>query len=208
MKVILFGGAERGQVEQELKMIEKSINQIEPKQILHIPFARISTHEVEWSGDWFRRNIKLKEGIKYLNASNKADMAAVKSPLIFISGGGQNFNLIKKLKTRPQLTRLIKKATYIIGESAGAMILGKYLRVKGGDNTSPIMKGLGILDNTIVEPHYTQRNRRDLLLQEMEEAGVTYGIGIDSITALEFNPAEFPKKIKKIGKGKIKIIRN
>jgi peptidase E len=205
MKIFLFGGAELGQVRRELKMIEKIINRIKPKQILHVPFARTSTHEVEWNGDWFNRNIKLKKGIRYLNASNKVNMAAAKSPLIFISGGGQNLNLVKKLKARPQLAQLIKKSTYIIGESAGAMILGKYLRVKGGDNNSTIMKGVGILDDAIIEPHYTQRNRQDLLLKEMAETGVTYGIGIDSITALELTPKEFPEKIKKIGRGKVDI---
>jgi len=42
MKIFLFGGAEvnLGQVVPELKLIEKVLKKLKPKQILHIPFAR------------------------------------------------------------------------------------------------------------------------------------------------------------------------
>lgn len=204
-KIVLFGGAEVGEVETELKQIEKVIKRLKPKQIFHIPFARTKTAEPEWAGDWFHRNINLKN-IDYLNAKNNADKKKVKNPLIFISGGSNNINLKRKLEASPQLLKLIKKAYCIIGESAGAKILGEYFRAKGNDENSKMMKGLNIIKDAVIEPHYTQRKRQKLLIKDMCETGVKYGIGIDSCTAIEFNINKFPKKYKKIGKGLVKII--
>ncbi len=130
MKLFLFGGAEIGEAATELKMIEKVIKKLKPKQILHIPFARTSTHEEEWQGDWFHRNIKLDSKVQYLNAEISKDLDRAKSPLLFISGGSQITNLARKLKTDKRLVPLIMAADCIIGESAGAKILGKYFRTK------------------------------------------------------------------------------
>jgi len=39
----------------------------------------------------------------------------------------------------------------------------------------------------------------------MEQTGAKYGLGIDSVTAVELDPKYFPEKTKKIGRGRIKI---
>lgn len=201
MKLFLFGGAESGEVATELKMIEKVIKKLKPKQILHIPFARTSTHEEEWQGDWFHRNIKLDPQIKYLNAENSQDINRAKAPLLFISGGSQITNLARKLKTDKRLVPLIMAADCIIGESAGAKILGKYFRPKGSDPKSPMVKGLDVIKDTVIEPHYTQRKRSRLLSLGVKESGAKYGLGIDSLTAAVIDTESFPKKIKQLGKG-------
>ncbi len=205
MKLILFGGAEIRQVKTELKQIEKVIKYLKPKQILHIPFARIKATEVEWTGNWFHRHIHLK-GITYLNAKNKSDIKKARNPLIFISGGSNSINLMKKIKSNPELFKLIEKASCIIGESAGAKILGEYFRAKGDNDKNKMIKGLGIIKDTVIEPHYTQRKRHELLIQDMKQTGVKYGLGIDSCTAMEFELNKFPKNIKKIGAGLVKIL--
>ncbi|MBI5733805.1 MAG: Type 1 glutamine amidotransferase-like domain-containing protein [Candidatus Kerfeldbacteria bacterium] len=204
MKVILFGGAELGQAALELKLIQRVIRRLGVKQILHIPFARIHATEAEWSGDWYHRYVHLPE-VEYLNAKNKVDIAKARSPLIFISGGSKHVNLIKKIKANPRLLRLIKNAANIIGESAGAMVLGTYFRSGRRDGPRRLLKGLGILKHTIIEPHYTQRNSQAVLVQEMKQARARYGLGIDSLTAIEFELDKFPEKYKKIGHGSIEI---
>jgi hypothetical protein len=201
MKLFLFGGAEKGEARAELKLIEKVIKEINPEQVLHIPFARVRASWPEWKGDWFHRNIKLK-GIKYLKASRKKDMLRVKWPLIFISGGSSGLRLIKKLNENKKLLNLIKNADYIIGESAGSKILGEYQRV--GDE---LVKGINILKNTIVEGHYSQRKRQKIILEEMQKTGVKYGVGIDTVTAMVVEPDKFPKKYTKIGLGKVELNR-
>ncbi len=204
MKVILFGGAETGEGIKEMKMIERVIKREKPKQVLHIPSARVTTKEPEWQGDWYHKNIK-HPGIIYLNSENKVDMAKVKNPLIFISGGSSIMNLHAVLKKNPKLVRLIKNASCIIGESAGAKMLGAYFRVSGSDPKSKMAKGLNLIKDTAIEAHYTQRKREKILELDMEEAPVRFGVGIDTITALEFDTETFPTKIKKIGKGKVVI---
>lgn len=206
MKIILFGGAELslGQFLPQLKLIGKTIKKLKPRQILHIPFARTVAKEIEWSGDWFNKHIHLK-GVKYLNAANKADIIKTQNPLIFISGGGENFNLIKKIKSNRKLLKLIANARCIIGESAGAMVLGEYMRTKGGVGESKLIKGLGIIADTIIEPHYTERNRQGLLIREMKQTNVHYGLGVDCMTGIEFELREFPEKYRKIGKGSVEI---
>jgi len=204
MKLILFGGAEIGMAADELKLIERAIKKMKPKQVLHIPFARIKETGTEWSGDWFHKHIHLKE-VEYLNAKNKHDVAVAHFPLIFISGGIEHLNLINKINLNPRLLKLIREASCIIGESAGSMVLGEYFRPGRKDVAKKMLQGLGILKDTIIEPHYTERGRENLLIEEMKETKAQYGIGIDSMTAMEFELKYSPKEFKKIGKGKIVV---
>lgn len=206
MKLFLFGGAEEslGQVEIELKLIEELINELKPKQLLHVPFARTVSSVKEWQGDWFHRYINL-DGIEYLNAENEADIIKAQSPIIFISGGTKRVNLMRKISANSLLKEMILKADYIVGESAGSMAMGEYMRSDEADNPSRLIKGLGIVKNTVFEVHYTEKKRQALLMREMNESGASYGVGIDCATAIEFEVDEFPDKYEKIGPGSIEI---
>lgn len=202
MRLFLFGGAEPGQAAKELKLIQKVIKRLGVKQVLHVPFARTIATEAEWSGDWYHRCVDLP-AVEYLNAKNQADITKARAPLIFISGGSEHVNLIKKITANPRLLKLIKKADYIIGESAGAKVLGTYFRSGKLDGPVRLLRGLGIIENTIIEPHYTQRNRQAVLVQAMKQTRARYGLGIDSLTAIEFELDKFPKAYKKIGSGAV-----
>jgi hypothetical protein len=201
MKLILFGGAETelGQVVPEIQMIGEVINRLKPKQVLHIPFARIVASEPEWAGDWFNQNIKLDDTV-YLNAANEADLAQADHPLIFISGGNDHVNLYDKITSNPRLLDLIMEADFYIGESAGSAVLGEYRFLDG-----KLVKRLGLIKDTVIVPHYTQRHRQQVLTDLMQQSGVKYGLGIDSMTAIEFELNEFPEKFSKIGEGNIEI---
>lgn len=94
---------------------------------------------------------------------------------------------------------LILNAECIVGESRGAMITAAFMREdKTGEKFT---KGLGILKNTIIEPHYTERHSEQLLIKGMKQTGAKYGIGIDCATAIVVDPKEFPAKWTKIGSG-------
>ncbi len=206
MKIFLFGGAEvnRGQVEPLLKLIEEVMLQLKAKQILHIPFARTESSDIEWRGDWFNKYIHLK-GADYLNAQNTEDIAKAQSPLIFISGGSNSANLLKKIQSNPQLVKLIRNAQYIIGESAGGKVLATHFRSTSGQGKSTLRRGLGIIKDTIIEPHYTERNRQELLEREMKKTHSCYGLGIDCVTGMELDTDTFPAGYKKIGNGSAEI---
>ncbi len=202
MKIYLFGGAEidKGQFLPQLKLIEQVILECNPKQVLHIPFARQKASEKEWEQGWFGRNINIGD-IEYLNATREEDILKADKPLVFMSGGGGNINLLEKITADQRLFDFVINSEYLIGESAGAKILATYFRARGGDNNSQMIEGLDIIKDTVVEPHYTERNRQDLLIKDMQETGAQYGLGIDCVTAVSFELNDFPKNLEKIGEG-------
>jgi len=206
MKLFLFGGAESSlwQFLPQLKLIEKVIHDIKPKQILHIPFARTIATEPERKWDWFNRHINIWDA-KYLNASSDEDIKKAKNPLVFISGGWKSSNLVDEINKRPDLINFIKNAEYLVCESAGWKVLWEYFRDR---DKIELGKGLWIIKNTIIEPHYSEKKKEKLLLQEIEESWMKYWIWIDCATAIEFNLEEFPKKWSKIWNGKIVIENN
>lgn len=209
MKVYLFGwsDAKISEVDKQMKLFENIINKVQPKQVLHIPFARSpETETALWWPDWFIKHINL-QGMEYLNATNPDDIAKAKKPLIIITGGGQTANLLEKIQWSPKLLELINNAKHVIGESSGSMILAEYARVKNKTWTN-LIKTLGLIKNTIVEPHYTQRANQQLLTEEIQKTGMKYGIGIDEITGIEVDIDTFPHSYKKIGKGNIEIKEN
>lgn len=205
MKLFLFGGAEFDEGPAELKMIEAVIKAIAPKQLLHISFAR--TKDGSWeerNGDRFGRNISIPE-VEYLNAKNPADVAKAVDPLIFISGGKEHENLINSINADPRLLELIHNASYIIGESAGSKVLGTHYASEDKDGNIVLLPSLGIISDTVLEWHYTQRSKESKLDYTMQATGAKYGIGVDSLTAMVFETSEFPEKYEKIGDGNVII---
>ena len=202
MKLYLFGWAELGEAAAELKMIEKIIRDINPKQVLHIGFARTVTDEEERAGDRFHRNIQITD-IEYLNAENPEDIAKAENPLIFISGGSEPQRLINKINADPWLLQLIYNASHIIGESSGAKILATYFRPGKRDPEQKMIPGLDIIKDTLIEGHYTQRNKQAALIQRMKETGINYGIGIDTCTAMVGDADNIMHIYTTIGKGSV-----
>lgn len=202
MQVFLFGWAVtiegHANVEPLLKLIEQTIKNINPKQILHIPFARIVASEPEWDWDWFHRHIHL-EWVEYLNAANEGDIERADNPLILISGGREHINLLTKIHNNPHLEQLIRNAKYIIGESAGAKVLWAYARILSKDGKRMLAPWLWIIKDTIIEGHYIEQGRQEFLMQEMKEMNLKYGIGVDSNAGISFDTEKFPEEYEVIG---------
>jgi len=210
MKLYLFGGAEisLGQFEPQLKLIEMEILKIMPRQILHIPFARTQVAESEknyWGEGWFQKMERLNR-IEYLNAAKEDDIGKAKNPLVFISGGNEHTNLLNSILENQKLSELIMNSEFYFGESAGAMIAGQCMR-EIGMQKSRLIKALSILPDTIIEPHYRERKRHQLLITEMEECKVKIGLGIDCATAVIIDTDKFPREIIKVGQGNIDLIK-
>lgn len=206
MKLYLLGwaDAEMQPIKQQFRLFQDIIDRLHPKQVLHIPFARSpETEKALWGPDWFTKYIDL-QGSEYLNATNPDDITKANDPLIIITWGGQTANLLEKIQWSPKLLELINNAKHIIGESSGSMILAEYARVKNKTGTN-LIKTLGIIKDTIIEPHYTQRGSQQLLTKEIQEKDMKYGIGIDEITGMEFDPETFPHEWEKIGDGNVEI---
>ncbi|MCL4418743.1 Type 1 glutamine amidotransferase-like domain-containing protein [Patescibacteria group bacterium] len=209
MKLYLFGGAEtdKGQAQILKKLINDVISEIEPKQLLHIPYARIEIPEGEeniWGDGWVKRDLNL-EGIDLLDARSENDLVKANSPVIFMNGGFQGDLLYEKITSNKRLNDLVTNAGFIIGESAGAMVTAEYRRTYR-DDKSVVTKGLGLLKDTIIEAHYGERNRQQLLRDEMKQCGAKYGIGIDSITGIVIDTDKYPDDYKVIGNGLVEFV--
>jgi cyanophycinase-like exopeptidase len=209
MKLYLFGGAEvnLNQVTPQIALINNVILALKPIQLLHVPFARTiipKGEESHWPVDWIHSKMDLK-GIDVLDARRQDDLHRADDPVILISGGKEKENLLSNIRSNSKLNHLIMTASHLIGESAGSAVIGEYLRLS--DDKGTLIKSLGILKDTIIEPHYTERHRHTLLRKEMKQSGVKYGIGIDCVTALSFDKKDFPNTYEVIGTGLVEIIK-
>ncbi|MBI4157625.1 Type 1 glutamine amidotransferase-like domain-containing protein [Candidatus Woesebacteria bacterium] len=210
MKLYLFGGAETDQGQGPIlkNLINGVLAEIKPKQLLHIPYARINVPEGEegtWGEGWVKEELKL-EGGELLDARNEKDLVRAENPAIFMNGGPDRDNLYEKIVGHKKLYELVMNAKFIIGESAGSMVCAEYRR-SYINNKAVITKGLGILKNTIIEAHYSQRNRHQTLRDEMKETGAKYGIGIDSITGVVIDTETYPGKYKVLGSGLVEFLK-
>jgi cyanophycinase-like exopeptidase len=113
--------------------------------------------------------------------------------------------LYREIKKNKRLSSLVMNSDFLIGESAGSTVCGEYRRGYK-NNKDVITKGLGILKDTIIEAHYTERNRRQLLRNEMKKTKAEYGLGIDSITGVVINTDFFPQDCKVLGEGNVEIL--
>lgn len=204
MKLYLFGGAELslGQDIILKKLIKEVIASIHPSSVLHIPFARLHPTEEAFHEGWFKE-LMSDTGIEILDARNQEDIDRAISPLIFINGGHGHADLTNGINSNKRICDLILNAECIVGESRGSMITAAYMREdKIGETFST---GLGILKDTIIEPHYSERHSEELLTKEMKQTHARYGIGIDCATAIVVDPAEFPSNWTKMGGGVVDV---
>lgn len=157
-----------------------------------------------WGEGWVPRKLNL-DGIELLGARNHADLSRADRPIVFVYGGRQSDNLYENIISNKKLHALVMNSEYIMGESAGSMVCDEYRRTNRDDKELTV-KGLGILPNTIIEAHYTERSRHDLLRQEMKEVNAKYGIGIDSNTGLVVDTANYSKEYSVIGDGLVDFV--
>lgn len=112
----------------------------------------------------------------------------------------------QKLSKIRQNVAKIKDCCFLFyfGSSAGAMIAGEKVRE---ENDKPPFTGLNILPKTIIEPHYSQWNRHNLLCQEMKDWSCPYGIGIDEACGIIIDPRKFPQEYQAVGQGTVEVIQ-
>lgn len=209
MKLFLFGGAEIDLPSRSVsllkRLIKKSLVQLKPQTILHVPFARLHPTEEDWKEGWFKE-LMSDTGIGILDARNNSDIDKAGNSVIFMNGGTDRKELVERVNKNNKLFHLIQQAKYIIAESAGSMAMGEYLRADRVGNE--VMKGFGILKNVVIEPHYSERNYKKFLPKDLKKSGMKYGVGIDSATGIIIDTQEFPEKWEKVGPGNVYIITN
>jgi cyanophycinase len=115
--------------------------------------------------------------------------------------GGTDFEKLLKQKIHQGLT--------IAGSSAGAASISAYMITRGEPKDTPsqdtirITPGLGILENIIIDQHFTQRARINRLITAVSYNPKNLGIGIDENTAIHINANG---DLEVLGSGTVTII--
>ncbi len=128
------------------------------------------------------------------------------SALIFFIGGDQKRLLesLERLDLIDEIRKHNKEGTTIAGTSAGASILGEHMPYYSDEKEEmTYYKGINLIPNSIIDQHFSQRNRLKRLQSGIKIFPNAIGYGIDEDTAIGFQDG---KEIFQIGSGRIKIL--
>lgn len=123
--------------------------------------------------------------------------------LIYILGGDQSrfMNVVLNTPVYDAIHKAYKNGSTIAGTSAGAAVMSKYMITgkqlldtvyketfnKLWDKNIEFSKGMGLLENTIIDQHFLKRNRYNRLISALAAYPNMVGVGIDESTAIIVN---------------------
>ena len=125
-------------------------------------------------------------------------VAAVdRATAVFMTGGNQVklATLVVGTPLGQAILDAHRRGALVAGTSAGASIMSAHMVSFGSGGATPkfrigqVSQGLGLLDDVIVDQHFTQRNRFGRLLALIASNPAQLGIGIDEDTAAIIRPS-------------------
>lgn len=122
---------------------------------------------------------------------------------VWISGGQQS-RLADCFNDQPIETALndvLNRGGIVAGNSAGAAIMSRVMIASGRDEPE-IKTGWDLLPGSIVDQHFTQRNRQGRLEIAVEKHPHVFGLGVDEQTAVVVNG----RRMIVIGEGSATVI--
>ncbi|MBP1890657.1 cyanophycinase [Clostridium moniliforme] len=171
------------------------------KSIYNKVFRKIGVNNIEFLDINEREEAYLQKNIELVNSAK----------LIFFTGGDQLriTSLIGGTPLNESLIEGLKSGKIIVGTSAGASVMSETMILDGDDEESPnknsinMSPGIGLVENVIIDQHFSQRGRIGRLLTGIAENPENLGIGIDEDTAIIINEK---KLLRVIGSGAVYII--
>jgi len=154
--------------------------------------------------------------------------------LIYILGGDQSrfMNVVLNTPVYDAIHKAYKSGSTIAGTSAGAAVMSKYMITgkqlldtvyretfnKLWNKNIEFSKGMGLLENTIIDQHFLKRNRYNRLISALAAHPNMVGVGIDESTAIIVHGSKAtvtgesqvirianPKNLKSTDKGLLKF---
>lgn len=142
---------------------------------------------------------------------------------IFMTGGNQ-LKLSAIICGTPlgdEILSARERGAVIAGTSAGASIQSSHMVAFGGPGSTPkqrmtqVAAGLGLLESSVIDQHFDQRNRYGRLLMIVSQSPQLLGIGVDEDTAAivdqvdvtdpETGQAELHEVLRVIGRGSVTV---
>ena len=132
---------------------------------------------------------------------------------VFMTGGNQ-LKLSAVICGTPfgdALVEAHRTAPSIAGTSAGASIQSSHMVAFGGPGSTPkqrmtqVAAGLGLLQSSVIDQHFDQRNRYGRLLMIVSQSPSLLGIGVDEDTAAVVEEVDGHELLRVVGKGAVAI---
>ena len=189
-----------GEFTPAMEAIDREILATLPKhpRVVILPTAAAGENPDDWAYrgvEHFTRLGARSVGLMVLNWSHAEDpenVAEVESADLVYLSGGKPARLLAALEGSPLWRGVLlarRRGGWIVGASAGAMVLGDWTLVHGpgsGDGTPTVWTiGLGILQGMAVVPHFDAWVEAEQLTAEISPSCTVFGIAEDSAVLLD-----------------------
>lgn len=215
-KLIIIGGAERGDEEQVvLKKVAEELNG--GRRLLIITAA---SYQPEGTGEEYTRifhdlgvkdvgvvDIRKREDAEHPDHVDMCEQADG----IFFTGGDQ-LRITSQMGDSPMFRCMRERyagGAMIVGTSAGAAAM-PYTMIVGGPgdesnriSTLSMAPGLGLLDDVVIDSHFAERGRMGRLIGAVMQNPRNLGIGIDESTAIVVDRG---RSFEVVGSGAVYVV--
>lgn len=132
---------------------------------------------------------------------------------VFMTGGNQ-LKLSSIICGTPLADALVEAneaGVVVAGTSAGASIQSSHMVAFGGPGSTPkqrmtqVAAGLGLLQSSVIDQHFDQRNRYGRLLMIVAQSPQLLGIGVDEDTAAVVEVVDGHEVMSVVGRGAVAI---
>jgi cyanophycinase len=133
---------------------------------------------------------------------------------VFMTGGNQ-LKLSAVICGTPvgdAVVRAHERGAVVAGTSAGASIQSSHMVAFGTGGATPkqrmtqVAAGLGLLDTTVIDQHFDQRNRYGRLLMIVTQSPQLLGIGVDEDTCATVTVEDGHEVLRVTGRGAVTIL--
>jgi cyanophycinase len=149
------------------------------------------------------------------DAANDLEMAGLLDDVtgVFMTGGNQL--KLSAVVTGTAFGEAIRAAhrrgATVAGTSAGASIQSSHMVAFGPGGTTPkqrmtqLAAGLGLVDDCVIDQHFSQRNRYGRLLMLVAQNPVLLGVGVDEDTAAVIDQEGGASILRVVGRGVVTV---
>jgi cyanophycinase len=133
---------------------------------------------------------------------------------VFMTGGNQLklSSVICGTPVGDAVTRAHARGAVVGGTSAGASIQSSHMVAFGSGGATPkqrmtqVAAGLGLLDSTVIDQHFEQRNRYGRLLMIVAQSPQLLGLGVDEDTCAIVTVEDGHEVLRVSGRGAVTIL--
>jgi cyanophycinase len=138
--------------------------------------------------------------------------AILRAELVFMTGGDQKrlMALVGGTRVQEAIHRALReRGACIAGTSAGAAAMSAHMLSEGPGDTparkdsAHLSAGLGLLQQLVVDQHFSERQRLGRLLSIVARNPQLLGVGIDENTALHIEPGQ---GLEVVGRGSVTLV--